>query len=220
MQGHIVHYEANIEKLLRDVREQHPDLVVIDTISSLDQNVINSIVHVYGHLIVRGEISLEKTDPEEMKNVILVPSWVSNESLVEKIGHLYESEKVTGIAPVKILIIEDNTDILEMYEIAFKSKGYTITLTTDGLAWVTKAVTIRPDVIVLDIMMPNMDGFEVLQALRNNTSLHSLIITNSNLEGVDEEAKVKELGSDYFLRKSEYTPIDVVGFIEKLLQKT
>ncbi len=69
-------------------------------------------------------------------------------------------------------------------------------------------------------MMPNMDGFEVLQALRNNTSLKSLIITNSNLEGVNEEKKVKELGSDYFLRKSEYTPLDVVNFIEAIIKKS
>jgi CheY-like chemotaxis protein len=69
-----------------------------------------------------------------------------------------------------------------MYELAFQSKGYEVTRALDGLTGVTKAVTLRPDVIILDIMMPNMDGFEVLQALRNNTSLRSLIITNSNLE--------------------------------------
>ena len=106
-----------------------------------------------------------------------------------------------------------------MYELAFQSKWYEVTRALDGLTGVTKAVTLRPDVIILDIMMPNMDGFEVLQALRNNTSLRSLIITNSNLEWVNEEKKVKELGSDFFLRKSEYTPLDVVGFIESILEK-
>lgn len=46
----------------------------------------------------------------------------------------------------------------------------------------TKAVNLRPEIIILDIMMPHMDGFEVLHTLKNNTSLQTTVIVNSNLE--------------------------------------
>lgn len=63
--------------------------------------------------------------------------------------------------------------------------------------------------------MPHMDGFEVLHTLKYNTSIRPVVIVNSNLEGVDEEKKVKDLGADFFLRKSQFTPLEVVAFIEK-----
>ncbi len=219
MNGHTLHYESDLESLLKDVKEQHPDLLVIDLLKKADLSAINSLMHVHGHTIIRGEVSLWAIDNDLMKNIILLPSGISNDSIIEKVAHIYESDNILWERPVKVLIIEDNVDIIEMYELAFQSKWYEVTRALDGLTGVTKAVTLRPDVIILDIMMPNMDGFEVLQALRNNTSLRSLIITNSNLEWVNEEKKVKELGSDFFLRKSEYTPLDVVGFIESILEK-
>ncbi|GAB0174694.1 MAG: hypothetical protein HHAS10_05730 [Candidatus Altimarinota bacterium] len=218
MNGHSLHYVSDIENLLKEIKEQNPDLIILDLIRSVDLSAINSLMHVNNHVIIRGEVDLSSIEVEVMKNIVLLPSGISNDSILERVTHFYEYESIAAEKPVKVLIIEDNIDIIEMYELALQSKGYEVTRALDGLTGVTKAVTLRPDVIILDIMMPNMDGFEVLQALRNNTSLRSLIITNSNLEGVNEEKKVKELGSDYFLRKSEYTPLDVVGFIETILQ--
>lgn len=220
MKGHILHYEENIENLIKDVREQNPDLLILDELKKMDLSTINSLMHIHGHIIIRWDIDLEKLDIADKDQVTVLPLDIPNDIVVEKIAHIYDSEKIIGNRPVKVLIIEDNVDIIEMYDIAFQSRWYEVTRALDGLTGVTKAVTLRPDVIILDIMMPNMDGFEVLQALRNNTSLKSLIITNSNLEWVNEEKKVIELGSDYFLRKSEYTPSDVVVFIETILKKS
>ena len=52
----------------------------------------------------------------------------------------------------------------------------------DGLDGITKAAQIKPDIIILDIMMPNMDGFEMLKVLKSNTSLSTKVIVNTNLE--------------------------------------
>ena len=105
----------------------------------------------------------------------------SNDAIIEKISHINEQTQKTDTRP-HILIIEDNADILEMYDIAFRSRGYEVSTALDGLDGVTKAVALSPNVIILDIMMPHMDGFEVLHTLKNNTSLKSVVIVNSNLE--------------------------------------
>ena len=123
------------------------------------------------------------------------------------------NEKI-GTSNRKILIVEDNNDIRDMYVLSFKSRGYTTYEGNDGLAGIAKAGEINPGIVVLDIMMPHMDGFEVLHTLKNNTNIRPIVIVNSNLEWVDEERKIRELGADFFLRKSQYMPLEVVQFIE------
>ena len=84
--------------------------------------------------------------------------------------------------PKTVLVIEDNHNINEMYAIAFRGEGCTVVSAYDGLDGITKAAQIKPDIIILDIMMPNMDGFEMLKALKTNTSLATKVIVNTNLE--------------------------------------
>jgi CheY-like chemotaxis protein len=69
-----------------------------------------------------------------------------------------------------------------MYVLSFHSRGYTVYEADDGLDGMTKAAMHQPTIIILDIMMPHMDGFEVLHALKNNTSIRPIVIVNSNLE--------------------------------------
>ena len=215
MHGHSVHYDSDIGHLVEKIWEIHPDLIILDIFKEIDLSYIDVLIQVHGYIIIRWSLPIESMSLWDAKKIILLPSDTNNDAIIEKIIHLHDSldeKNLTG--KPKILIIEDNPDILEMYSVAFTSRGYDISLATDGLSGMTKAVTIRPEIIILDIMMPHMDGFEVLHALKNNTSLEATVIVNSNLEWVDEEAKVKELWAEYFLRKSHYTPLDVVNFIE------
>ena len=70
-----------------------------------------------------------------------------------------------------------------MYALSFRAKGFVVHEADDGLTGITKAAEIKPGIILLDIMMPYMDGFEVLTTLRNNTTkVQPTIIVNSNLE--------------------------------------
>lgn len=57
-----------------------------------------------------------------MKNIVLLPSGISNESIIERVSHFYEYDSIASERPIKVLIIEDNVDIIEMYELAFQSK--------------------------------------------------------------------------------------------------
>jgi DNA-binding response OmpR family regulator len=77
-----------------------------------------------------------------------------------------------------------------MYQIMFEQKGYAVETAKDGLDGITKAVSFQPKYILLDIMMPHMDGFALMKTFRENTSLDSVIIVNSNIEGPNMTEKI------------------------------
>lgn len=119
---------------------------------------------------------------------------------------------------IKVLIIEDNEDLNQMFQMAFESKdNFEVEISKNGLDGITKAAEMKPNIILLDIMMPQMNGYEVLKALKNNTSIKTTVIINSNLEQKDEEREALDLGADYYLKKSEYTPFQVVEKVEEIV---
>ncbi|QQS58766.1 response regulator transcription factor [Candidatus Peregrinibacteria bacterium] len=120
--------------------------------------------------------------------------------------------------PKKILIIEDNEDLVELYKTAFSAEGFDVRSKGNGMDGIVQAPEFRPDVILLDIMMPQMDGFEVLSAIRNNSSMNVFIAINSNLSRQQDIDLAKRLGANVYLQKSEYGPTELVEKIQSLLK--
>ncbi len=118
----------------------------------------------------------------------------------------------------KILIIEDNTDIQQLYRYAFEAEGYDVKTSNNGLDGITDAVELVPDIILLDVMMPEMNGFEVLEALKNNTSLKLHVIVISNLTQDQEKQKALQRGADMYLIKSDYEGPDLVAKVSAYLE--
>ena len=121
---------------------------------------------------------------------------------------------------IKVLIVEDNTDLAEMFKTAFEAKNFEAEISLNGIEGITKAAEWKPAVILLDIMMPQMDGFEVLNALKNNTSLESKVVICSNLEQEKDAEKAMTLGANLYLKKSEHTPFEVVEKVGELVGVT
>ncbi|NJP03880.1 response regulator, partial [Candidatus Gracilibacteria bacterium] len=86
---------------------------------------------------------------------------------------------------------------------------------TDGLDGISKAVEFRPDVILLDLMMPQMDGFEVLTAMRQNSSMNVKIIVISNISQPADIEKATKAGADGYLSKADNDPDQVVAEVKK-----
>lgn len=220
MQWHKVHYAYDIPHMVQYIQNSHPDLVILDLGDGtlVDDPTLDSIIHLTHRVVVRSNHDMKIWDCTGC-HFSHFPADTPDEMMIEEIGK--NPEQTIKLAEESltqnktILIIEDNVDIQEMYVLAFKSRWYTVATASDGLEGIARAAEIRPRVIILDIMMPHMDGFEVLHTIRNNTSIQTTVVVNSNLEWVDEERKVKQLGADYFLRKSQYTPLEVITFIEK-----
>ncbi len=118
----------------------------------------------------------------------------------------------------KILIIEDDQAISQMYRIKFESEGYSVETAENGKLGLALAETMKPDIILLDLMMPEMTGDEMLKKLRATTwgkTIKVVILTNMGEAEITEN--VLELGVDGFIVKAQYTPTQVVEKLKQIL---
>jgi CheY-like chemotaxis protein len=117
----------------------------------------------------------------------------------------------------KIFIVEDNADIREIYRLCFELAGFTVATSDNGLDAVSRLSEVSPDIVLLDIMMPEMDGYEVLKTVKQNFTDSGLqntpIIIWSNLSQEEDITKALTMGASYYLRKSDY---DGDALIEKV----
>lgn len=121
----------------------------------------------------------------------------------------------------RVLIIEDNEDIQQLYQYAFEESNYDVKISGNGLNGINDVVEYVPDVVLLDIMMPEMNGFEFLEALKNNTSLKVQIpiVVLSNLTQEHEKEKALQNGADLYLVKSDYEGLDLVEKVNSFLKE-
>lgn len=109
---------------------------------------------------------------------------------------------IMEVFPGKILIVDDEPDILEFISYNLKSKGYMIATANDGVQAIRKAKEFRPNLILLDIMMPNKDGIETIKELRNMPDFDdTAIIFLTALNGEKHEIEGLNIGADDYIAK-------------------
>lgn len=117
-----------------------------------------------------------------------------------------------------ILIVEDEITLAEVFELKFKKAGYNVLVAHDGSEGLKIATSKLPDLILLDILMPVMGGFEVLKKLRDNEETRDLIIyILSNLGDDEEIQKGMRLGADRYMIKANITPNETLGIVREAL---
>jgi len=120
----------------------------------------------------------------------------------------------------KILLVEDDKFLSEMYVNKLAASGFEVELASDGREAMTKAGEAKPDLILLDIVLPKMDGFEVLQALKQDETLRSVpVIVLTNLGQKEEVEKGLKLGANDYIIKAHFTPTEVVAKVRKVLKE-
>jgi len=119
-------------------------------------------------------------------------------------------------AKKRILLIEDDPLIVEIYTRKFKDAGFDVDVAVSGDEGLTKIKQREPDLLMLDIVLPQVDGWEILQEIRGKLGLKDLkVIVLSNLSQDAEIRKSLDLGALSFLIKAHYTPSEVVDEIKK-----
>lgn len=119
----------------------------------------------------------------------------------------------------KVLCVEDEHFISELYARALTKAGYSIDVEADGPTALKKAQTDAYDVILLDLMIPNIDGIQILRILRDPAQtphLKAKIIIITNLEQREEVRADIEKQADGYVIKAEITPHELVDFLNNL----
>lgn len=126
--------------------------------------------------------------------------------------------KKSATKPITLLLVEDDTFLAGMYVTKLTMEGFTTELASDGKAGLDKALKLHPDLILLDILMPKMNGFEVLEALKKDAQGKKIpVILLTNLGQKTDVLKGLELGADDYLIKAHFMPSEVVDKIKKIL---
>jgi DNA-binding response OmpR family regulator len=120
----------------------------------------------------------------------------------------------------KIAIIEDDPAISQMYRIKFEAEGYTVETAGNGVIGLKLAESMKPDIILLDLMMPEMNGHDMLVKLRKKTwgaNIKVVILTNMGEQEAPRD--LYALGVKAFVVKAEMTPRQVAEIVKKLLDE-
>jgi two-component system, sensor histidine kinase and response regulator len=118
----------------------------------------------------------------------------------------------------KIVIIEDDQAISQMYRIKFETEGYEVETAENGKLGLELAGKMRPDVILLDLMMPEMRGDEMLERLRKTSwGKNTKVVVLTNMGEQELPESIKELGVSAVILKADMTPRQVAELVKKQL---
>jgi CheY-like chemotaxis protein len=117
-----------------------------------------------------------------------------------------------------IFLIEDDAVVVKVYGAKFEREGFRVEVATDGLAALKTLLAVRPDIVILDLMMPKLNGVDVLKYIRSTPELKPtpvIILSNAHMTSLAQEAAA--IGAEKALLKSSCTPGQLLEVINGLL---
>jgi DNA-binding response OmpR family regulator len=236
-EGYLTKWEVDGEAGLRTMRETMPDLVLLDIIMPkkdgyevLEEMQKDSILKNIPVIVISNS-----GQPVEIKRILelgakeyIVKAQFSPAEVLDKVRTYLDTAELSKEAKegkeespqASILIVEDDPFLSSIIATYLEQEGYKVSVSTDGersLALLEKEI---PDLILLDIVMPGVSGFDVLKALKADERYKNIsVIMFSNLGQEHEVEESKTLGADYFLIKANFTPQEVLLKIKELLKK-
>lgn len=118
--------------------------------------------------------------------------------------------------PKKVLLVEDEELIITLLQRKLEKEGYKVSVARDGIEGMEKMREAEPDLVLLDIVMPRMGGFEVIEEMRKDKELRIIpIIVISNSGQPVELDRAKRLGARDWLIKTEFDPKEVLNKVKK-----
>jgi twitching motility two-component system response regulator PilH len=118
----------------------------------------------------------------------------------------------------KLLVVEDDPLMSRMYQKIFAFEGYEVESAGDGEEGLEKARSVKPTIILMDIMMPKMNGLQALDKLKADPETKAIpVIMLTNLAGQQDAEAALSKGAIKYIIKSEYEPKQVVGMVKEIL---
>jgi len=120
--------------------------------------------------------------------------------------------------PKKILAVDDERHIVRLVQVNLERAGYEVVTAFDGKEALEKVESEQPDLVVLDVMMPYMDGFEVLQNLRKNQATRELPVIMLTAKAQDADVfRGWQSGVDCYLTKP-FNPMELIAFVKRIFK--
>lgn len=123
---------------------------------------------------------------------------------------------------IKILIIEDDKKMVSLYQRVFSLAGFDVSVENSGENGLKKAQSLQPNVILLDIMMPKMNGVQVLLELSEDpktTKIPIIMLTNVIRNTLNPEEQLISRGAARYIVKSEHEPSEIVEIVNEVLEE-
>jgi DNA-binding response OmpR family regulator len=116
-----------------------------------------------------------------------------------------------------ILVIDDDLDLQQMLRLMLQRGGYKVVTTGDGPDGLAKARAIRPDMAIVDVMMPGMNGYQVVRKMRENPDLSGMVILilTARAQPVDREAAIAAQADDYMPKP--FAPNELLAKVNELM---
>ena len=119
----------------------------------------------------------------------------------------------------KVAIIEDDLAIAQMYRMKFEAEGFTVDIAENGKLGLELCEAMKPDVVLLDLMMPEMNGDEMLQIMRETEwGKTTPVVVLTNIGEQEAPDSLKKLGVSAFIVKAEMTPRQVAEVVKAFLE--
>ncbi|MBP6964582.1 MAG: response regulator [Armatimonadetes bacterium] len=120
--------------------------------------------------------------------------------------------------PRKILTVDDEKHIVRLIQVNLERQGYEVVTAYDGREALEKVDSERPDLVILDVMMPYMDGFEVLQNMKRNPSTRDIPVIMLTAKAQDADVfKGWQSGVDCYLTKP-FNPMELLSFVQRIFK--
>ena len=120
--------------------------------------------------------------------------------------------------PLKILVCDDERHIVRLIQVNLERHGYNVVTAYDGKEGLEKAKAEKPDLMVLDVMMPYMDGFEVLKTLKREPETENLPVIMLTAKAQDKDVfEGYHYGADMYLTKP-FNPMELISFVKRIAQ--
>jgi len=200
----------------------HPSVLrqtLITALARLAERCCGSQISLYANLedgnvkiTITGRITSEKKPtPKELMKSILLPENVSATAQVDH-DHIFLGIEAPSVGKINVLVVDDNPDMIRFYQRATLGTMYHITQAVQGQELLRTIESSSPNIIVLDVMLPDVDGWELLTVLHENPATRSIPVIICSV--VREENLALSLGAAYYLAK----PVRPREFIQALDQ--
>ncbi len=236
-EGFDIQWELDGEAGLASMKKQKPDLILLDIVMpKMDGYDVLEAMHKDETLKKIPVVVISNSgQPVEIERILslgvkdyIVKAQFSPEEVIAKIekylgddsGKTPKHTSASKKSALTIAVIEDDTFLSTLAITQLEKDGYKVVKATDGAQGLQVVKETAPDLVLLDIIMPVMNGFEVLKQMKADSKLKSIpVIVFSNLGTEQEIEEGRQLGAEDFLVKAKFTLKEVLEKIEGILRK-